>query len=163
MPEIFAKSYWCKKCGLVAQSCPTLCDTMNCSPTGSSVDGVFQARILEWVAISFSRGYSQPRDQTQVSRIQADSLSAELPGKPKEGWAPRNWCFQTVVLEKTWESLWLQRDQTSQSQRKSTLNIHCKDWCCSWNSNTLAWHEDWLIEKYPLMLGKIEDRRRRGK
>ena len=46
----------------VAQSCPTLCDPMDCSPPGSSVHGIFQARILEWVAISFSRGSSPPRD-----------------------------------------------------------------------------------------------------
>ena len=39
----------------VAQSCPTLCDPMDCSPTGSSVHGIFQARVLEWVAISFSK------------------------------------------------------------------------------------------------------------
>ena len=52
---------------LVTQSCPTLCDPMDCSPPGSSVHGIFQARILEWVAISFSRGSSQPRDGTQVS------------------------------------------------------------------------------------------------
>ena len=53
----------------VAQSCPALCDPMDCSPPGSSIHGVFQARIREWVAISFSRGSSQPRDQTWVSRI----------------------------------------------------------------------------------------------
>ena len=53
----------------VTQSCPTLCDPMDCSPPGSSVHGILQARILEWVAISFSRGSSRPRDWTQVSRI----------------------------------------------------------------------------------------------
>ena len=53
----------------VAQSCLTLCDPMDCSPPGSSVHGIFQAWILEWVAISFSRGSSQHRDQTQVSCI----------------------------------------------------------------------------------------------
>ena len=47
---------------LVAQSCPTLCDPMDSGPPGSSVHGTFQARILEWVAIPFSRGSSQPRD-----------------------------------------------------------------------------------------------------
>ena len=52
---------------LVAQLCPTLCDSMECSPPGSSVHGVLQARILEWVVISFSRGSSQPRDCTEVS------------------------------------------------------------------------------------------------
>ena len=53
----------------VAQSCPTLCDPMDCSPPGSSVHGIFQARILELVAISFSRRSSRPRDWTQVSHI----------------------------------------------------------------------------------------------
>ena len=47
-----------------AQSCLTLCNPMNCT-----VHGILQARILEWVAFSFSRGSSQPRDQTQVSCI----------------------------------------------------------------------------------------------
>ena len=50
----------------VAQSCPTLCNPMDCSSPGFSVHGILQARILEWVAISFSRGSSRPRDQTQV-------------------------------------------------------------------------------------------------
>ena len=53
----------------VVQSCPTLCDPMDCSLPGFSVHGIFQARILEWVAISFSRGSSLPRDQTWVSSI----------------------------------------------------------------------------------------------
>ena len=53
----------------VAQSYPTLCNPINCSLPGSSIHGIFQARVLEWVAISFSRGSSQPRDQTQVSHI----------------------------------------------------------------------------------------------
>ena len=53
----------------VAQLCPTLCNPKDCSLPGSSVHGIFQARILEWVAISFSRGSSQPRDRTQVSCI----------------------------------------------------------------------------------------------
>ena len=53
----------------VAQSYPTLCHPMDCSLLGSSVHGIFQARILEWVAISFSTGSSQPRDRSQVSHI----------------------------------------------------------------------------------------------
>ena len=52
---------------LVTQSCPTLCDPMDCSPPGSYVYRILQTRILEWVAISFSRGSSWPRDRTQVS------------------------------------------------------------------------------------------------
>ena len=53
----------------VAQSCLTLCKPVDCSLPGSSVYGILQARILEWVTISFSRGSSQPRDQTRVSHI----------------------------------------------------------------------------------------------
>ena len=54
---------------LVAQSCLTLCNPMDCSPPGSSVHGILQTRILEWVAMSSSRGSFQPRDQTQVCHI----------------------------------------------------------------------------------------------
>ena len=53
----------------VAQLYPTFCDPMDCSLPGSSVHGIFQAIVLEWIAISFSRGSSRPRDRTQVSRI----------------------------------------------------------------------------------------------
>ena len=51
-------------CAKSLQSCPTLCNAMDCSLPGFSVHGIFQARILDWVAISPSRGSSQPRDQT---------------------------------------------------------------------------------------------------
>ena len=56
-------------CCSVSQSCPTICDLMNCSPSGSSVHGIFQTKILEWVVISFSEGSSWARDQTHVSCI----------------------------------------------------------------------------------------------
>ena len=57
-------------CVLVAQSCPTLRDPMDCSLLGSSVHGILQARLLGWVAIPFSKGSSSPpRDWTQVSCI----------------------------------------------------------------------------------------------
>ena len=56
-------------CVLVAQSCLTLCNPTDCSPTGSSVHGILQARILEWLAIPFSRGSSQFGDQTLVPCI----------------------------------------------------------------------------------------------
>jgi len=51
-------------CCLVTKSCPTVCNPMDRSPLDSSIHGISQARILEWVAISFSRGSSQTRDQT---------------------------------------------------------------------------------------------------
>ena len=63
---------------LVAQSCPTLCNPMDWGSPGSSVHGILQGRILEQVAISFSRS-SQPRDQTPA--LPADSLLSEPPGK----------------------------------------------------------------------------------
>ena len=56
-------------CCLVVKPCLTLCHPMACSPPGSPVHGIFQARILEWVAISFSRASSQPRDWTHISCI----------------------------------------------------------------------------------------------
>ena len=64
---IIAKSFhvWAKS----PQTCPTLCDPMDYSLPGSSVQGILQARILEWVAISSSRGSSQPRDQTYISYV----------------------------------------------------------------------------------------------
>ena len=66
----------------VAQSRPTLCASVDCSPPGSSVRGILQAGILEWVAISFSRESSRPRSQTWVSciagRLCAHSVPAEL-------------------------------------------------------------------------------------
>ena len=132
-----------KKESEVTQLCATPCDPTDCSLPGSSVHGFFQARVLEWVASSFSRGSSRPKDQTQVSRTvgrrftvwanrevmtNLDSIlknrDITLPTKVcivksygfssshvwvwelnhTEGWALRNWCFWTVVLEKTLES-----------------------------------------------------------
>ena len=61
-----SKLVFCCVC-VCAQSCPTLCNPVDCSPPGSSVHGILQARILEWAAISFSRGSPQPRDRTWVS------------------------------------------------------------------------------------------------
>ena len=76
-------------CALSLQLCLTLCDPMDCSPWASSVHGILQARILEWVAISYSRGPSQPRDPTQVScvsRIAGGFFTTEPPGKPQHMW-----------------------------------------------------------------------------
>ena len=68
----------------------------------------------------------------------------------KESWEPKNSWFWTVVLEKTLESPLDSRDPTSPSYRKSVLNIHWKDWCWSWNFNTLAtWCEELTLGKDP--------------
>ena len=84
----------------VIQSCPTLGDPIDCT-----VHGILQARILEWVAVAFSRGSSQPRDRTQVSHIPADSLPAEPQGKPKNtgvgGLSLLQWIKQDASLPKS--------------------------------------------------------------
>ena len=66
----------------VPQLCQTFCDFLDCRPPGSSVYGILQARILEWVTILFSRGSSQPRDQTHVSCSAGRFLTTEPSGKP---------------------------------------------------------------------------------
>ena len=70
----------------VAQSCPTLCDPMDDSLPGSVVHGIFQARILEWAVIPFSRGSSQPRDGTHISCIAGRFFTDEPAGKPIPRW-----------------------------------------------------------------------------
>ena len=66
-------------CVLVAQSCAILCNPMDYSPPGSSVHGIFLARILEWVAISFSRGSIQQGIEPRSLALQVDSLPSEPP------------------------------------------------------------------------------------
>ena len=68
---------------LVAQLCPTLCDFMDCSPPGSSVHGILQARIPEWVAIPFSSlgDLPDPGIEPRSPALQADSLLSEPPGR----------------------------------------------------------------------------------
>ena len=68
----------------------------------------------------------------------------------KESWAPKNWCFWTVVLEKTLESPLKDCKQIQPVHPLSVLNIHWKDWCWNWNSNTLAaWCEELTHLKRP--------------
>ena len=75
-------------CAKSLQSCPILCDPMDCSPPGSSVLGILQARILEGIAMPSSRGSSQPRDRTYISLCllhwQESSLPLELLWKLKK-------------------------------------------------------------------------------
>ena len=67
---------------MCAQSHPTLCDPMDCSLPGSSVHGILDTRILEWVAVPFSRGFSNPGIELRSSALQAGSLPSKPPGKP---------------------------------------------------------------------------------
>ena len=134
--------YWCES--EVAPSCLILCDPMDCSLPGFSIHGIFQARILECVVISFSRRSSLPRVWTQVSCIVGRlftiwaNKSTDVRALPKRRLSAEELMLSNCAGEDSWESLGLQGDQTSQSWRKSILNIHWKDWCWSWSSNTLA-------------------------
>ena len=75
---------------LVARSCSTPCDPMDCNPPGSSTHGILQARILEWVAMTFSRQTSQPGDRTHMSSVYLHWQGSSLPLVPPE--KPLNYC-----------------------------------------------------------------------
>ena len=104
-----------------AQSCLTLCDPMDCSPPGSSLHGILQARVLEWIAVSFSRGSSQPRDRTRVSLIT---------GRRFNLWATREaqW-LPNVGLLGNWTSLPLQCVLLALWKRLGTqpFSFYCAD------------------------------------
>ena len=82
----------------VAQLQLTLCNPIDCSGPGSSIHGILQARILEWVAISFSRRTSQPGIEPGSPALQADSLPAEPPGKPQKRF--NCWQFLKILVPK---------------------------------------------------------------
>ena len=156
----------------VAQSNPTLCDPMD-----YIVHGILQARILEWVAFLFFRRSSQPRDRTQVSCIAGrfftswatrEALANKDPSNlsygfssshvrmweldHKEGWAPKNWCFQIVVLEKTLES------PLDSKESKSVNPKGNQTWIFIERTDTEApilWPPDvknWFIGKDPVLM-----------
>ena len=86
----------------VAQSCPTLCDPMDCSPPGSSVCGIFQATVLEWAAISLGHLPNLGLEHASPTS-QEDSLAAEPLGKPLRG-QRRGWHFRQMErhLQRPW-------------------------------------------------------------
>ena len=89
------------------QSCPTLCDPTYCSPPGSCVHGILQARVLKWVAIPFSRGSSQPKDRTQGSRT--------------AGWFFTSWA--------TREALYTSYQVANAYKHSEFKWLHLKQWC----------------------------------
>ena len=68
----------------VAQSGPTLCDLMDCSLSGSSVHGIFQARVLEWIPFPSPGDLPEPGIEPGSPALQADTLPSEPPGKPHQ-------------------------------------------------------------------------------
>ena len=103
------------------QSFPTFCDPMDCCPPGFSVHLILQARILEWIAIPFSRRSSRPRDRTLVSCITADSLPFELQGSP---WGRGRGFFQILKLSSNYTSNCLLSQQTVKKLKKIMLHIY---------------------------------------
>ena len=145
----------------VVQSCPTLCDPVDCSPPGFSVHGIPQARILEWVATSFSRGSSPPRDRTCVSCI-------GQPGKPniRKGipWTNRAWQATVRGVAKTWTQLsthafmftrLLKKEMTQEQHRKERP---CRMW--GGRAVPLSVHSP-QISHNPVLLGFLEASLRR--
>ena len=88
---------------LVAQSCPTLCNPMDCSLPSSSAHGILQAKILEWVSISFSRGSSQLRDRTWVCCMAGRFFTIWA---TKEAHTPLKAHFEILSLIKSSQTLW---------------------------------------------------------
>ena len=117
---------------LVAQSCPTLCDPFDCRPPGSSVRGIYQARILKWVAISSSRGSFRPssRYPSPVSpALQADSILTE------PSWTP---LLKPIPTADMTEQRWKQCD------------IYESVCVCSVLGNSLADRPEWKRAEYSL-------------
>ena len=100
----------------VTQSCPTLCDPVDCSLQGASLHGILRARVLEWVAISFSRGSSRPRDQTRVSRIAG----------------ARDYC----IFLSTWKLISCHQVRTVHYIQFSTVAQSCSTLCVPMNPST---------------------------
>ena len=157
----------------VTQSCLTLCDPMDCSLLGSSVHAVFQARVLEWVAISFSKGSSQPRNWTWSPALQEDALPSEPPGKPRcENWiikktehqridAFKLWCWRTLLRVP-----WTAR-RSNQSILKETNSEYSLEGLIMKLKLQYFGQLMWRVDSFPhqdktLMLGKTEGKRRRG-
>ena len=105
----------------VTQLCPTLCDLMD-----YTVHGILQARILEWVPCPFSRGFSQPRDQTQVTRIAGGFFTSWATGKPKDTGVGSLSLLQGVFPTQEWNrGLLHYRQILYQLRYEGSLNI-CK-------------------------------------
>ena len=124
-----------KRSGVI-QLCPTLCDSMNCSLPGSSIHCIFQARVLEWVAISFSKGSSQSRDQTQISCTATGALPSEPPVQIK---ATERYHLQlvrmTIIKKSTNNKGW-------RGSGENRTFLHC--WCECKNMGDGKWHGDSL-------------------
>ena len=143
------------QCVHCAQLCPTPCDPMGCNLPGSSVDGIYQARILEWIPISFSRGSSQPRDWTRVSYV-SGIAGRFLSLQSSTCWAVRKalYMFFVVVpyqLKKSQiesdqrDYLMVERYKKDGSHHQPTMfeEFFYRSW----------WKDNWIHHREALMVG----------
>ena len=93
-------------CVLAAQSCPALCNPMGCSLPASPVHGILQGRILEWVAIPFSRDPPDPGTKPRSPALRADSLPSEPLGKPQFAWGRTKLTYSLAIKIWTLRLLW---------------------------------------------------------
>ena len=156
--------------GEITQSCPTLSDPKDCSLLGSSVHGIFQARVLEWGAIGFSRvSYNRCQFWHYLLEVNVWCPSLRAQSYKKDCPSPTyfshqlqvqvvtcvsdqlaiNWRYACLPPIKLWcwrrclRVPWTTRRSSQSVLRKSTLNIHWKSWCWSWSSSSLAnWCEE---------------------
>ena len=124
-------------CVLVTELYLTLCDPMDCSPPGSSIHGTLQVRILEWVAIPFSRGSSWPRDQTLVSCIAGRCFTT---------WTTREApiiisCMAPHSSTLAWKIPWM--EEPGRLQSIGSLRVR-HDWATSLSLSTfMHWRRKW--------------------
>ena len=133
---------------LVTQSYLILCDPMDCSPPGSSVHGILQARIQEWVAIPFSRGSSWPRDQTQVSCIIGRFFTIWDTGKPQINKSKAVcWTLKPKNLSET--LTWLYKKDTYGTynfQSSEKLDYSRFKWMDGWMEGRIdRWTDGWWM------------------
>ena len=108
---------------LVTQSHSTLCNLLNCSPPGSSVHGILQAKIMEWLAISFSRGSSQARDRTQVSCIAGRCFTICTAREAQRIW--ENFLInKPISIDPVYKSVWNNKWQCTLPYTRATLRVY---------------------------------------
>ena len=140
--------------GRVIKSCPTLCDLKDYSPPGCSVHGISQARILEWVAVSFFRGSSSPRNRTFISCITSRFFTADPPGKPHLPvytrvyiYTPMHTCIHSICVCPDAQSRLTFCDSLDCSPPGSSscgiFQARILEWIAISFSRGSSWHRDW--------------------
>ena len=148
--EVSASSTHADQCmhAELLQSCLTLRSPMDCSLPGSSVSGIFPAGILKWIAISFSRGSSRPRDRTCVSHTAGGFFTTEPPGKPhadqSQWWEP--------VSAYQWQPLGFCTRKLPNSSSPDTLletQLLVNYGALIWTASGTGGHQNFWNLKYP--------------